>query len=74
LSVMLGVWPLAGPCATPRGRRHASLMLFLVIERFKDADPKPISERFERSGRTLSDGLTYHASWVDVEGQPLFSG
>jgi hypothetical protein len=47
-------------------------MLFMVIEHFKNADPKPIGERFERSGRMLPDGLTYHASWVDVTGSRCF--
>lgn len=47
-------------------------MLFMVIEHFKNADPKPIGERFERSGRMLPDGLTYHASWVDVTGARCF--
>jgi len=41
-------------------------MLFMVIERFKHADPKPIGERFRQSGRRLPEGVTYHASWVDV--------
>ena len=47
-------------------------MLFMVIERFKNADPKPIGERFKRSGRMLPDGLTYHASWVDMTGTRCF--
>lgn len=40
-------------------------MLFMVIERFKDGDPKPIGERFRRDGRMLPDGVVYQASWVD---------
>ncbi|MBO0741177.1 MAG: DUF3303 family protein [Hyphomicrobiaceae bacterium] len=40
-------------------------MLFMVIERFKNKDPKPIGERFKRSGRMMPDGVTYHASWID---------
>ena len=40
-------------------------MLFMVIEDFKDGDPKPIRERFVRNGRMLPDGVIYHASWVD---------
>jgi hypothetical protein len=40
-------------------------MLFMVIERFKDKDPKPIGERFKRLGRMLPDGVSYHASWID---------
>jgi Domain of unknown function (DUF3303) len=47
-------------------------MLSMVIERFKNADPKPIGERFRQSGRMLPDGLTYHASWVDVMGSRCF--
>jgi hypothetical protein len=47
-------------------------MLFMVIEHFKDADPKPIGERFKRNGRMLPDGLRYHASWVDPAGNRCF--
>ena len=44
----------------------------MVIEHFKNADPKPIGGRFKRSGRMLPDGLTYHASWVDAAGTRCF--
>ncbi len=47
-------------------------MLFMVIERFKQGDPRSIGERFARSGRMLPDGLVYHASWVDAEGTRCF--
>ena len=40
-------------------------MLFMVIEHFKDGDPKPILERFVRDGRMLPEGVVYHASWID---------
>lgn len=40
-------------------------MLFMIIEHFKNRDPKPIGDRFQREGRMLPDGVTYHASWVD---------
>ncbi len=43
-------------------------MLFLVIERFKNADPMPAGERFERMGRMLPEGLAYLASWVECSG------
>jgi uncharacterized protein DUF3303 len=47
-------------------------MLFMVIERFKHGDAKAIGERFQRSGRMLPDGVTYHASWVDSGGTRCF--
>ena len=47
-------------------------MLFMVIEHSKNADPKPIGERFQRSGRMLPEGVTYHASWVDAVGTRCF--
>jgi hypothetical protein len=40
-------------------------MLFMVIERFKNKDPKPIGERFKRTGRMLPEDVTYQASWID---------
>jgi hypothetical protein len=47
-------------------------MLFMVIERFKDGDARPIGERFKLSGRMLPEGVTYHASWVDAGGTRCF--
>jgi hypothetical protein len=47
-------------------------MLFMVIERFKDGDARPIDERFKLSGRMLPEGVTYHASWVDAGGTRCF--
>jgi hypothetical protein len=47
-------------------------MLFMVIERFKHGDARAVGERFQRSGRRLSEGVTYHASWVDSGGNRCF--
>ena len=40
-------------------------MLVMVIESFKNKDPKPIGERFKRNGRMMPEGVVYHASWID---------
>ena len=45
-------------------------MLFMVIERFKDA--KAIGERFQKNGRMLPEDVAYHASWVDAAGMRCF--
>ena len=39
-------------------------MRFMVIERFKDGDPRPVYRRFQAQGRLAPEGLTYVASWV----------
>ena len=47
-------------------------MLFMVIERFKHGDARPIGERFRRNGRMMPEGVVYHASWVDSSGSRCF--
>ena len=39
-------------------------MLFMVIERFRDGDPKPVYARFQARGRLAPPGLEYLGSWV----------
>jgi len=41
-------------------------MQFMVIERFRDRDAKPIYRRFRDSGRMMPEGLTYVGSWVEA--------
>ena len=47
-------------------------MLFMVIEHFKHGDAGAVGERFRRSGRMLTDGVTYHASWMETNGTRCF--
>ena len=47
-------------------------MLFMVIEHFRNSDPTAIGERFQRTGRQMPEGLTYHASWIDAKGARCF--
>jgi hypothetical protein len=39
-------------------------MLFMIVERFRGADPVPVYRRFRDRGRMAPDGLTYLGSWV----------
>jgi hypothetical protein len=40
-------------------------MLYMVVEHFKNGDPRPVYARFRESGRLAPDGLRYVSSWVD---------
>jgi hypothetical protein len=42
-------------------------MLFMIVEHFKNNDAVPVYRRFRDRGRLAPEGLTYVASWVDVE-------
>ena len=39
-------------------------MLYMIVEHFRDGDPKPVYERFRAKGRLAPDGLRYINSWV----------
>jgi hypothetical protein len=41
-------------------------MLFMIVERFKNRDPKPIYRRLRERGRQMTDGLKYIDSWVEA--------
>ena len=40
-------------------------MLFMVIERFRNRDPKPIYRRLRERGRQMPEGLRFLDSWVE---------
>ncbi len=40
-------------------------MLFMVIEKFKDGDAKPIYQRLLEKGRMMPEGLVYQESWIE---------
>ncbi|MDJ0894334.1 MAG: DUF3303 family protein [Alphaproteobacteria bacterium] len=42
-------------------------MLFMVIETFRDGDPKPVYQRLREKGRQMPAGLHYIDSWVDAD-------
>ncbi|MCB9844475.1 MAG: DUF3303 family protein [Phycisphaeraceae bacterium] len=41
-------------------------MLLMVIERFRNGDPRPVYARLRENGRGLPPGLTYIDSWVEA--------
>lgn len=42
-------------------------MLYMVIERFKGGDPRPVYRRFRDKGRLMPEGLAYVDSWVTAD-------
>ena len=42
-------------------------MLYLVVERFHNGNPRPVYERFEARGRLAPDGVRYVDSWVTAD-------
>ncbi len=63
---------MRGSGAAGAGLAYDVSMLFMVIERFRGADPMPVCERFRSRGRMMPDGLVYHASWLDPEKMRCF--
>jgi hypothetical protein len=47
-------------------------MLFMVIERFRNRDPKPIYRRLRDQGREMPDGLKYVDSWIEPSFERCF--
>jgi hypothetical protein len=41
-------------------------MLLMVIERFKDCDPRPIYRRLRTEGRKMPEGLKWVGSWIEL--------
>ena len=39
-------------------------MRFMIIENFRNGDPRPVYRRFRERGRLAPEGLTYVSSWV----------
>jgi len=61
-----------GAISARRRNGYDRAMLFMIIEYFKDNDPRPVGERFKQQGRLLPDGVIHHGSWIDEEGTSCF--
>jgi len=40
-------------------------MLFMVVETFRNGDPRPVYRRFAERGRMAPEGVRYVGSWID---------
>ena len=38
----------------------------MVIERFRNRDPRPVYQRFAEKGRMAPEGLKYVGSWIEA--------
>jgi hypothetical protein len=47
-------------------------MLFMVIERFRNRDPKPVYRRLRERGRLMPQGLRFVDSWVEPNFERCF--
>ena len=47
-------------------------MLFMVIEKYRDGDPKPVYRRFREKGRMAPHGARYLSSWVTTDFERCF--
>lgn len=41
--------------------------IYMVIEKYKNKDPKPVYRRFKEKGRMAPDGLNYISSWINED-------
>lgn len=43
------------------------MVLYLVIESYRNTDPVPVYRRFREQGRLAPEGLRYVSSWVTAD-------
>lgn len=48
------------------------MLLYMIIEHFKNQDPGPVYRRFQERGRLAPEGLQYVSSWVDEKLERCF--
>jgi len=39
----------------------------MILERFRNGDPRPVYERFDQRGRLMPEGMRYVDSWVAAD-------
>jgi uncharacterized protein DUF3303 len=53
-------------------RLEVCMVLFMVIERFKDQNLHAVYRRFREHGRMTPEGLAFVGSWVEASGSRCF--
>jgi hypothetical protein len=48
------------------------VLLYMIVEHFKNQDPVPIYRRLRERGRLVPEGLHYLSSWVDEKLERCF--
>lgn len=67
------IWP-----NDPPARAHSSelleviVLLYMIVEHFKNGDPRPVYERFLERGRLAPEEAQYVSSWVDEKLERCF--
>jgi hypothetical protein len=54
-------------CRWRSGRQAGLIVLYMVVEKFRNGDPQPVYARFRERGRMAPDGLDYVSSWVSAD-------
>ena len=52
--------------------QEETLLLYMIIEHFKNQNPAPVYQRFRERGRLAPEGLRYVSSWVDEKLERCF--
>jgi len=53
-------------------RLGGTVLLYMIIEHFKNRDPVPVYRRFRDRGRLAPESLQYVSSWVDEKLERCF--
>src|SRR6266446_4261718 len=69
---LLSLWleypaPVSGTGIVVHRAGRETVMLYMVIEHFRNRDAVPVYRRFRDEGRLAPHGLHYVSSWVDTE-------
>jgi len=53
--------------AFARNDGKVGIMLYMIIERFREGAAREIYRRFREKGRMMPEGLEYVSSWIDLD-------